>query len=136
MAGGLLAMAALGFVMTKEPTSMRQTRLVGGHGVSVEYARTPAEQQQGLSGRDALAPDTALVFPFSPAATPTFWMRGMRFPIDIVWVAQGRVVGIEAGAPADDGAIQYQPPSPVDEVFELPAGWCATHGVDVGDTVE
>ncbi len=115
---------------------MPSVRAIAGHRITAEYARTPAEQQQGLSGRDSLPADTALVFPFPSPQTPTFWMKDMRFPIDIVWVAGRRVIDISASVPADDGATRYSPPSPVDEVFELPAGWCVVHDVAVGDRVE
>ncbi len=129
-------MAAFGFVTGRQDHPGDQIRSIGGHAIAAEYARTPSEQQRGLSGRDGLAPDTALVFPFDPPQAPTFWMKDMRFAIDIVWVAGGQVVGIELSVPADDGVVRYAAPQLVDLVVELPAGWCAAHGISAGDTVE
>jgi uncharacterized membrane protein (UPF0127 family) len=49
---------------------------------SVELAVTSAERRRGLLGREAMAPDSALVITRC-AAVHTFWMR---FPIDVVFV--------------------------------------------------
>ena len=66
----------------------------------------------------------------------TYWMKGMRFPIDIVWIDRGRVTGIERNLPVPQGDVPlYSLRGPADHVLEVPAGWAARHGVEPGDRV-
>jgi len=113
---------------------------VRGARISVDVASTEAAQEQGLSGRDSLALDHGMLFVFPAAGSYGFWMKDMKFPIDIVWVSSGTVVGWEAdvdpqiGAPDGDLTVYY-PPQAVDSVIELPAGKAAALDLAVGDPV-
>ncbi|MDP2432653.1 MAG: DUF192 domain-containing protein [Pseudomonadota bacterium] len=61
----------------------------------MEVAATPASRERGLSGHERLAPDSGMWFVLPEAGTTGFWMRGMRFPIDLIWVGQNqRVVDV------------------------------------------
>ena len=106
-----------------------------GHQITVERAVTLAEQQHGLAGRDTIAPDRGMLFLYDDPLVPTFWMKDMRFPIDIVWLRSGKVVGIESNLPADDGAQTYHPASEVDAVLELAAGQAQNLGLVPGSPV-
>jgi hypothetical protein len=77
-----------------------------------------------------------MLFVFGDRAPTTFWMKGMRFPLDIVWIDRGRVTGIERDAPVPKGEPPLYPSTgPVDHVLEVPAGWTARHGVMTGSPV-
>ena len=113
-----------------------------GAAFSVELALTPAQQSQGLSDRESLAPDTGLLFVFAPRTASSFWMFRMRFPIDIVWISEGcAVVDITVEAPAPDPDTPtsdlptYSSSSPAGYVLEINAGKAAEHGIKVGDPV-
>ena len=62
--------------------------------LNVEIAGTPAEQQQGLSGRKAMADNQGMLFAFGSLQTPAFWMKDMDFNLDFIWIAGGKVIGI------------------------------------------
>jgi uncharacterized membrane protein (UPF0127 family) len=63
-------------------------------------------------------------------------MKGMRFPIDIVWIDRGHVTGIERDAPVPHQDVPlYRSNGPADHVLEVPAGWAGRHGVEPGDPV-
>src|SRR3989338_662243 len=66
-----------------------------GRGVNliVELAVTPAQRERGLSGRDRLEPRSGMLFVFEDDGVRGFWMKGMTFPIDIIWIDDERVVG-------------------------------------------
>jgi uncharacterized membrane protein (UPF0127 family) len=55
-------------------------------------------------------------------------MKGMRFPLDIVWIAKDRVIGVAKNVPVPPNGQPsidlptYSPPSAVDYVLELNAG--------------
>lgn len=120
------------------------TVTIGDDVVRVEVARTPEERARGLSGREALGPDEGMIFPFETAGHPGFWMQGMRFDLDLVWVRDGRIVEIHERVPRpppgpDPNAPPlplYRPRTPADLVLEVPAGSASRRGWEVGDRLE
>lgn len=111
------------------------TVTVGAATFRVELAETMLRQAAGLSGRSPLAEDEGMLFIFSGKASQTFWMKGMRFPLDFVWIAEGVVVGVTENAPADNGLLTYGSPGPVDMVLEINAGEVAKKGIRKGQNV-
>lgn len=112
-----------------------QPVLLGRAVVCAEVARTPESWQHGLSERQSLAPGSGMLFVFSDRNSRTFWMKGMRFPLDMVWISDTHVVGFETNVLADGGARLIQIP-PVDSVLEINAGDVQRLGVHVGDRVQ
>lgn len=108
-----------------------------GKTFSVEVADTDLKREKGLGNRDSLAADHGMYFPFPAAQYWVFWMKGMRFPIDIVWIQDGKVVDISPEAQVDAGAPlkTYSPVEPADAVLELNAGAARETGLQKGDTV-
>lgn len=104
--------------------------------VKVEVADTIGKQRQGLSGRSGLPEGKGMLFPMGLADHYSFWMKDMNFPIDIVWINQGKVVDItENLAPSRgyESIPSASPKEPADTVLEVPAGFCQKHAVKVGD---
>jgi uncharacterized membrane protein (UPF0127 family) len=93
---------------------------------AVDLAATAGERALGLSGRPSIGRNRGMLFIYEADATPGFWMRGMLFPLDIIWIdGQGEVVGVSSGrAPAPGGSQppRYYPPSPIRYVLEVNAG--------------
>ena len=109
---------------------------IGGTTVRAEVAADTKAREQGLSGRPSLAEGRGMLFVYPDHATRTFWMKGMRFPIDIIWIDRGRVAGIERNAPVPHGDLPlYSSQGPADDVLEVPAGWAGRHGAKAGDRV-
>lgn len=72
---------------------------VAGISFHTEVADTDTTRQQGLSGRDSLQDKEAMLFVFEKADKRCFWMKDMKFSIDIVWLdASKKVVGIKENA--------------------------------------
>ena len=112
---------------------------VGETIIPVEVRRTSAELQTGLSGRPALPASAGMLFVFKTPALHSFWMPNRNFPIDIVWITGGRVVGIVRATSNDfdpDHPVYYRPPVPVEYVLEVNAGFMAARGLAVGAAVE
>jgi uncharacterized membrane protein (UPF0127 family) len=103
----------------------------------LEIADTPQAQAQGLSGRARLPEDRGMLFDFSEKGTYTFWMKDMRFPLDLIWLSDGTVVGVTQNAPpgGPQPVLTYGPPEPVDMVLEINAGLVAKYGIAKGDEV-
>lgn len=138
---GLLAIAAFVgayFVFLwwtrPEPATIR---LPDGFVVTAKVADTPAEQRQGLSDAPVLASDRGMLFVFDAPAPRSFWMKDMRFPIDIIWLDGEMVLGVEHNVPVPAGSDlpSYLSNAPADRVLELSAGAAAEHGVVPGSTL-
>ncbi len=132
LVGGLGCGADAG--IPDEPTVTIRDRVV-----AVEIARTQAEQAQGLSDRSSLVWHRGMLFVYDQADFLSFWMRRMHFDIDIVWIREGRIVGIAAFVPYPRAnpmrPVTLRSPELSDMVLEVPAGYAQTHGWQRGDRV-
>jgi hypothetical protein len=102
--------------------SLTEFRL-GGQTLTVEVVNTPESITQGLAGRESWEAD-GMLFVFDQPAQPVFWMKGMVVPIDIIWLTDGQIVGIERNVQApesgtpDDQLARFPAPQVVDMVLE------------------
>lgn len=106
--------------------------------MSVAIADTDALKQRGLSGQENLAPEAGMLFVYSNQDIRYFWMKGMKFPLDVIWIAGDKVIGLQENIPfqASDGdVVRFQSKAPADMVLEVSAGWIERNSVKVGDAV-
>src|SRR5437773_5832844 len=109
-----------------------------GGSMTVEVADTPETRAEGLADRDSLARDSGMLFDLGSAGTTSFWMKGMRFPLDMVWIdANQRVVGVTGNVPPPRGSPAeqlplYPSPDSTMAVLELNAGVASERGMDKG----
>lgn len=112
---------------------------LGGETIDLEVTRTPEEQATGLMYRSSLADDRGMLFSFSPAQPVRFWMKNVVIDLDMVFIHEGKIVGIAADVPPCDSTPcgTYGPGFGVlvDEVIELRGGRAAELGLAVGDAV-
>ncbi len=116
------------------------TAVIGGRSHEVLVANSPQAHYRGLSGK---TPETlgaaGMYFPFSDSAERTFVMRGMLFPLDFIWLRDGRVVKIEENVPfpepGESPQFVYSKPEKADGVLEFPAGFVQKSRVIIGDMV-
>ncbi|HZX49871.1 MAG TPA: DUF192 domain-containing protein [Candidatus Paceibacterota bacterium] len=104
--------------------------------LELELARTPEEQSQGLSQRELLPENTAMLFVYEEPTIPGFWMKDMNFALDMIWVDQNNaIIAVSENVAPESYPEIFFPPSLVKYVLEVNAGWAQAHGVTVGDTV-
>ena len=115
---------------------------VGNAVFEVEIADTPQLRTKGLSGRDTLPDMSGMLFVFESGRTSNFWMKGMRFPIDFVWIGEEcTVVDTHSNAQpptpgTNDGDLPlYKSGSPAVYTLEVNAGKVAETGIEVGESV-
>lgn len=118
------------------------TITVGESDVLVDLAITPFEQQLGLGYRNGLDDGTGMLFLGNAPHPRTFWMKGMRFCIDIIWVHDGQIVGASENAcPDPEGTDdidreRFSSEVPVTHVLEMPSGWMEANGYGPGTPVD
>lgn len=104
--------------------------------VTVEIARTSVEQIRGLSGRPDLKPGHGMLFVYTRSQPVSIWMKDMRFPLDILWIRDGRIVKIEKRAPPlDPHDPERVYTATADLVLEVPAGFADGKRIRLGDSV-
>lgn len=109
--------------------------------VNVEVADNDATRSQGLSNRETLNRGNGMLFDFTNSSIkrPGFWMKDMNFNIDIIWIANGKVISITPNAavqPANETLKVYYPPSDITHVLEVPAGWSTQNKIFAGAVVK
>lgn len=115
--------------------------LINGTTVFAEVARNSKDRERGLSGRAELGSENGMLFVFDDYAEHPFWMKQMKIPLDIIWIAGNRIVDIEENISipkpeTPDGALPiYRPDVPANLVFEVEAGFAETNGIRIGSGI-
>ncbi len=105
--------------------------------IEVEVVDTPETRTMGLSNRKTLPEGAGMLFIFDSPVQDGFWMKDMRFAIDIVWIDEKfRVVDIEKEVTPETFPQIFYPDQPVKYVLELPAGYTNRYHIDIGAVVQ
>jgi uncharacterized membrane protein (UPF0127 family) len=116
--------------------------MVGDDVLTVELSVTISQQTLGLGYRNGLENGTGMLFVNESATPRSFWMLGMRFCIDIVWIEDGEITGAaESVCPEAEGTeigdyATYRSCEPVTFVLEVPAGWLEQRNYGAGTLVQ
>jgi uncharacterized membrane protein (UPF0127 family) len=109
---------------------------VNGSTFVVEVANDPRLRSTGLGGRDKLDPKAGMLFVFSKPGLYEFWMKDMKFPLDLIWISHDwKVVDVTQGLKPETYPKTVTPKDQAQYVVEVNAGVVATHGITVGDKV-
>ncbi|CAN5199841.1 hypothetical protein BH09PAT1_BH09PAT1_7920 [soil metagenome] len=119
----------------------KATATFGTQKVTLDVADNEKSRETGLSGRSSLADNKGMLFLFDEPGIPTFWMKGMKFPIDIIFLNTDKVVTIFKNVPAPATTTEtpntyYQPTYPSNKVIELKAGAADKYNIHEGDTIK
>ncbi len=103
--------------------------------VRAEVVFDDEKMQKGLGGRDSICIDCGMLFQFQEPGIRYFWMKGMKFPLDIIWLRNGTIVHIEREISENDSrTFSYN--NDVDMVLELNAGAVERYQLKKGDKLE
>jgi len=105
-----------------------------GQSYQFTVMRTDAELEKGLSGTKSLASNQAMVFAFPHDDKWSMWMKGMNYPIDIVWLnVDKEVIYTVKDAQPSSYPQKFTPDQAAKYVIELPSGTVAKLGIQNGD---
>lgn len=115
---------------------------INGATIQVEVADTQTKRNKGLSSRQSLATGSGMLFVFQKPDKYSFWMKGLSFPLDLIFIKNNIVVDLlqniqppEKGVP-DSALPIYLPKTEIDSVLEVPAGTIKSLDILEGDSVK
>lgn len=92
------------------------------------------DRERGLSGRNSLNKNEGMLFVFKSPDMYGFWMKDMKFSIDIVWIENNKVIFIEKNVSPNTYPKVFYPKDKASVVLELPSGFCDANLISVGDS--
>ncbi len=133
-------------LFTQEPLTGRKffffqkipTVTIAGHNFKVAIASSQKEREIGLSETKSLLQNQGMIFVFKEPDYYHFWMKNMKFPIDIIYINKGQIVTIiNSAKPMKNQQIPttYVPSKPVDKVLEIQAGLAKAYKLKNGDKI-
>jgi len=112
---------------------------IGTQILTVEYVSGSVQTSKGLSGRKELPKDRGMFFTFPIDGNYGFWMKGMLFPIDIIFIGSDyKIVDILYNAPpCESGECpSFSPPNKFRYVLEVNSGWSKENELKIGGQFE
>jgi uncharacterized protein len=101
--------------------------------ISTQTAKTDQERQKGLSGKNCLGANEGMLFIFDKPDGYSFWMKDMKFSLDIIWVdADKKIVYEQKNVSPDTYPNSFTNPAPAEYVLEIGAGQADKHGLQPG----
>ncbi len=125
----MVALAATIFGVLALPHHSATSRIVkmGATNYELEIASTDSAREQGLSERTSMPNDHGMIFEYQHQNIPCYWMKGMRFSLDIIWVNNShQVVYVEHNVSPQTYPRTFCPNQPAQYVIELNAGQART----------
>lgn len=106
--------------------------ILAGERLKVKIADTTEKREKGLAGISNLSGQEGMLFLFDEPQRTTFWNKGMLIPVDIVWLRDNIVIGIDWLPAQSNGLTIIGSPEKINQVLELPLNWTKNHQLEVG----
>ncbi len=130
----VLVVAAGVYYFVRAPYEPRA--MLPGVSLRLLLATSIAAQERGLGGRDGLPADEGMLFVFKTPDRYGFWMKDMRFPIDIIWMdAQGQVITVASSVAPSTYPYVFYPAAPTSYVLETAAGFARQYAIATGTVI-
>jgi len=130
----LLCIFSVLYYIKRPPTTRVK---IGANEFTVDVVVSTKEITKGLGYRDQLPSKHGMLFIFDHKDTYSFWMKGMRFPLDMIWIDGITIVDISHDVPVAVNNVfpTYKPVKPVDKVLEVNSGIAKRYDIKIGDRV-
>ena len=105
--------------------------------IQAEVVSAFEAREKGLMFRESLAVDKGMLFIFEEEGLYGFWMKNMRFPLDIIWLdLNKKIVDIKENAlPCSESCEIFSPENKAKYVLEVNAGFTKRNKIKVGEVV-
>lgn len=145
----IIIFTALYFATSKSPnfslnlSSPKMSQLqIGNTTINVLVADNDNTRKRGLGGKEAVATNEGMLFVYPNLDKRIFWMKGVKFPLDFIWIRGNQVVDIIKNVPGvtkdqkDEDLPRYTSKELVDKALEVAAGFVDSENIHVGDTIQ
>jgi uncharacterized membrane protein (UPF0127 family) len=126
-------------IFTQKKDNHKSSLTINNVTFNIEIAKTDSEKSKGLAKYKTIEENFGMYFPFITKDYYAFWMKDMKFPIDILYISDGKIVEIfkDAKNPKSkkESLTIYRPGVVADGVFEIKAGLSVKHNFKIGDKV-
>ena len=132
----LCLLSPFGCKQSTEPTSNLPTvpMRIGTKTYTLEVAARDSDRMRGLMFRDSMPADHGMIFIFTEPSIKGFWMKNVRIPLDILFLAaDGKVVSIHRMEPYITRSTESG--GPMKYAVELNGDQAQTTGVKAGDVL-
>jgi len=109
---------------------------IGGINISADIADDNCKMELGLSGRSGLESNEGMIFVFEKVGNYGFWMKDMKFPIDIIWIGEDfSVSGIVGNFSPEDYPKVLGNNYLAKYVLEVQTGFAEKNNLKPGDKI-
>jgi len=100
------------------------TITIRNHKFKLYIAKDPKDMRIGLSKYENIPQDYGMLFVFDKEDYHSFWMKKMKFPVDIIYIRDNQIITIlkNVPLPKNESVPIYKPSSPANRVLEINAG--------------
>lgn len=103
--------------------------------IVVEIANNPATRIRGLGGRESLPEKEGMLFAFAKSGRYEFWMKDVKFPIDIIWFDQDfKVVDLKEIILPSTYPETFSSKEKARFALEVNSGFVHKYGIKIGDS--
>jgi uncharacterized membrane protein (UPF0127 family) len=129
----IIVFLTINYFLPKTPSAE-----INGHVFSLYLAETSQEQSLGLAKYKSIAQDQGMIFLFNKSDYYSFWMKDMKFPIDIIFISGNKVVDVFQKVPVwpNENLPIYTTKTKADKVLEINAGLTSKYGIKIGSEVK
>ncbi len=97
-------------------------------------ANTIESREKGLGGMDKLSDNSIMLFTFDHSDNYGFWMKDMKFPIDIIWLDEDyKIIHIEEKVSPESYPKIFYPGEKSLYVIEMNAGFAKKYDIKLND---
>jgi len=112
---------------------------INNQSFKVAVADSQRKWEIGLSETKSLQKDQGMIFLFDKSDYYSFWMKNMKFPIDIIYINNDTIVTIKNNVQLikdKENPIIYSSTQPANKVLEIQAGLSEKYNFKKGDKVQ
>ncbi len=135
----ILIFGGLIFFQYKKGTPINGKVIVQEETFNVQIIDKAEDLKKGLSGKGSMPANQGMLFVFPNKGDYPFWMKGMEFPLDIIYINDNKIVTIFEEVPAplypNENLPVYRSKVPANKVLEINAGSVKKFNIKVGDEV-
>lgn len=136
----LIIILLLSFVFLNYHNKKGPQAMINNHVFNLEIAKSQKDKEIGLSKYNNISDNFGMLFPFEKEDKYSFWMKDMKFPIDIIFIKKNKIIKIFNHVPFPKSNIGqlpiYTPDELSDTVLEINAGLSEKYNFKSGDKIE